>query len=438
MRIRKLAVELGVEPGAIIGILQEMGKGQFHDAEQQLGDELVMLIKGAMRQRPAARIQSGTGVIPRSDFLPKQRAGQIGRVEEAAVMEALKGVVPIRGKAAPKESVKAAVPGKAAVPVKVAVRVAVPVAVAAPKTAQAAPVTAHTSAPVKTGTLIGASLDRQHAAETELRALQQQVAALQEQNERLSARNREMTEDQSMIGAQLARHLTTAETLRRKNEGLQAQLDAMTAERDGIRARLDGITDRPGPTPLLRLIEQRGLKGADEVAAALRALLDARRDRDLLPRLLVEDIPFVRTFLHENLFLHAEGDDVPPNVVPFRVPADRSESEPPSAIATAARRFNSACLIRNRKNIVIVGGSPAYHRQLRSSVDERIQLRLISGTHKGRASDLSADLRADLVFVWASTILDHAVSGQFPEAVILPHRGIARMLNAAAERIEQE
>jgi hypothetical protein len=60
-------------------------------------------------------------------------------------------------------------------------------------------------------------------------------------------------------------------------------------------------------------------------------------------------------------------------------------------------------------------------------------VRLIPGDRRGR---IPAVPGADLVVLWASTILDHSVSAHFPEGVVIPHRGIARMLGAATEWIE--
>ena len=83
--------------------------------------------------------------------------------------------------------------------------------------------------------------------------------------------------------------------------------------------------------------------------------------------------------------------------------------------------------------IVIVGGSPPYHRQLREGLDGRLRLRLIPGDRRGQLVEYPS---ADLVLLWVSTILDHRVSAHYPKGVVIPHRGIARMLMAAADHIE--
>ena len=85
------------------------------------------------------------------------------------------------------------------------------------------------------------------------------------------------------------------------------------------------------------------------------------------------------------------------------------------------------------KTIVIVGGSPAYHKQLREGLDSRLRLKLVPGDRRGRMAEYPS---AEVVILWASTILDHAVSEHYPDGWVIPHRGIARMLNAASDRIE--
>ncbi|MFN7146283.1 MAG: hypothetical protein ACK4YP_21095, partial [Myxococcota bacterium] len=72
-------------------------------------------------------------------------------------------------------------------------------------------------------------------------------------------------------------------------------------------------------------------------------------------------------------------------------------------------------------------------RTLREGLDPRLEVRLIPGNRRGNVPHVPG---ADLVILWASTILDHSVSAQFPEGVVIPHRGIARMLGAATDWIE--
>jgi hypothetical protein len=77
------------------------------------------------------------------------------------------------------------------------------------------------------------------------------------------------------------------------------------------------------------------------------------------------------------------------------------------AIDAAVRELASCGIGR----LVIVGGSPETHTKLRDLVQNRLELRLVSGTERRTSREANADLGwADVVFVWASTELDHKVS----------------------------
>lgn len=188
----------------------------------------------------------------------------------------------------------------------------------------------------------------------------------------------------------------------------------------------------PAPSTIRAACERRGLLSDDEIAAALRALLDAHRVSELA-RLALAQPEALDELLWERVLLLAEEDAVPAGVVAVRVPPDRSEGRSASPNRSAMSRFTTACLVHNVKRVVIVGGSPAYHRLLKEGIDPRIDLRLIQGDRRGSVPQVPG---ADIVILWASTILDHSVSAKFPEGIVIPHRSIARMLGAATEWIE--
>jgi hypothetical protein len=97
------------------------------------------------------------------------------------------------------------------------------------------------------------------------------------------------------------------------------------------------------------------------------------------------------------------------------------------------------------RRVVVIGGSPSTHEELRSLVDDRLELRLVAGTDRRTSRDASADLAwADLVVVWGGTELDHKVSklytdAKLPTVVTCPRRGIAAlaetMIAAAGRRV---
>lgn len=97
------------------------------------------------------------------------------------------------------------------------------------------------------------------------------------------------------------------------------------------------------------------------------------------------------------------------------------------------------------RRVVVVGGSPSTHEELRSLVGNRLELRLVSGTDRRTSRDASADLAwAELVVIWGGTELDHKVSKLYTDAkpttvVTCQRRGIAAlaetMIAAARARV---
>lgn len=99
----------------------------------------------------------------------------------------------------------------------------------------------------------------------------------------------------------------------------------------------------------------------------------------------------------------------------------------------AVDRAVAALTARGRRRIVVVGGSPATHEELRALVGGRLDLRLVSGTERRTGRDAKADLAwADVVVIWGSTELDHKVSKLYTDArerrvVTCPRRGVAAL-----------
>ncbi len=432
MRIRKLAKELGVNEEVLLGLALELGLGRYADAEQQLGKEAEERLRIAVRHRPpemrhAVRTPNFLNRPPVRPYLPG---------EEPLWDGVMKGVAPLAPKA-PTTTTKGT--GKAPPPARIAAPAPPPAKVHA-KTVPTSGIVAATPAPApaKSASVAAIALKSMEAQElettraslekavtegaqlrTELAALQQRLAQLTDQNLLFAGRMAKAMEEQEQAERSLESARSEAATLRERTSSLEQNL-----------GELEG---RPGPLALRKALEKRGIMGEDEGIMVLTALLQAQQGRTLMSLLSTEDPEGFREFLHEKLLLVAEGDEVPPGVVPFRVPQERSESDPPSAVRDALRRFSTACLVHNLRSIVIVGGTPAYHRVLREGLDGRLKLRLVPGDRRGRLAEYPA---AEVVILWASTILDHRVSAHYPAGWVIPHRGIARMLAAATERIE--
>lgn len=97
------------------------------------------------------------------------------------------------------------------------------------------------------------------------------------------------------------------------------------------------------------------------------------------------------------------------------------------------------------RRLVVVGGSPATREELQRLLGDRIELRLVDGTHHRVAERARADLEwADRVLLWGATELHHKVSKQYADVsatkskvVHVPRRGIAQLLEGVLESVRR-
>ena len=99
------------------------------------------------------------------------------------------------------------------------------------------------------------------------------------------------------------------------------------------------------------------------------------------------------------------------------------------------------------RRLVIVGGSPSVHDELRDFFEGAIELRLVNGTERRTLDAARADLRwADIVLLWGSSELDHKVSTLYAnqrdqtQGTILhvSRRGIAALLDAVVQHVSRK
>lgn len=99
-------------------------------------------------------------------------------------------------------------------------------------------------------------------------------------------------------------------------------------------------------------------------------------------------------------------------------------------LETAAKLFEVAGIRR----LVVVGGSPSVHDELRQLAPPAWELRIVNGTERRTSEAARADLRwADLILLWGSSELDHKVSELYSgrNVVHVRRRGIAALLEEA-------
>ena len=113
-----------------------------------------------------------------------------------------------------------------------------------------------------------------------------------------------------------------------------------------------------------------------------------------------------------------------------------------SANRSTWERALAAMARRGWHRLVVVGGSPALHTELRAIVAGRIDLRLIDGTARRNAQDAGHDLAwADRIVVWGATLLDHKVSQLYtdrrsPTVITVARRGLSAVAEALIKTAE--
>jgi hypothetical protein len=107
-----------------------------------------------------------------------------------------------------------------------------------------------------------------------------------------------------------------------------------------------------------------------------------------------------------------------------------------SSNRSAWERALSAMARRGWKRLVVVGGSPALHHELRALVGDRIELRLIDGTARRTGHDAGHDLAwADRIVIWGATLRDPKVSQLYtdrrsPMVITVARRGLTALADA--------
>lgn len=222
-------------------------------------------------------------------------------------------------------------------------------------------------------------------------------------------------------------------------------LEAMDSERRQLARKVTDLNLRPPPRPVRSLgdlLQERGCVDGSEQVQTLVGLLSLHPD-ELLPRLVVPDAEALAGVLAERLvFVGEKVSWNDPETVALRVPQARCEVSGGSDISDAWAQLIVACVRLRYRTLCIVGGSPAYRKQLRRLSDGTAvpELNLVSGTQRRPRHKADADLRAaDVVVIWGATMLDHSVTAAYEgtkgRLLRIPHRGIGRMLSLLAEEL---
>ena len=386
IRIRKLARRLGRRPDEVLSALTALGHGRYSSPDDALSPELAGRVERAMSQPPAPPAAAA------EDFETLMRA---------------EGVQRLGSSRKPATAARASSPRAPVAP---------PLALSRPAP-QRRPVPPPRPAPKRASRSDTAQLlDR-------IETLQDRVQAL----EAALAKEERRTVD---TGADTDRARSALVTLFGHLEDRDRVIDT-------LRRRLADVgSPDEAETPLGADLEARGLKGRYEHAAAVRALLDARRWPDLAASLAVARPRVLQALLRERLVLQCGRPRcaVPRFTVPVRVPPSRCEICAGEDLPNTMRRLSDELLLSGATRLLILGGGPGEHRLLAEMLDERVSLVGISG----RAPVVPGEAleSAGVVVLWSGAEPDAALvesmeraleSGAAPRVSRRPERGLGEM-----------
>ncbi|MCA9711683.1 MAG: hypothetical protein KDK70_37960, partial [Myxococcales bacterium] len=193
----------------------------------------------------------------------------------------------------------------------------------------------------------------------------------------------------------------------------------------------------PVPPTLREALGQRGVDDQDEAAEVLLAVL-GQAPGELLDHLRVE--PALVERLEDRVALVCERAECQPSgsAAVLRVAAERCEVCGGSDIRAAWEELLRASRRAGITRLVIVGGSPRYHTQLRSlSRGTDLKLDLVPGHSKpGRRRARNS---VERVVIWGATIVAHGTTAAYEHLgdriIRVPHRGISTMLRTVAQAL---
>ncbi|MCO4774288.1 MAG: hypothetical protein KDA24_29960 [Deltaproteobacteria bacterium] len=276
------------------------------------------------------------------------------------------------------------------------------------------------------------------ALTTTRRRVQSLEAALAKATQAEEALTTELADEREQRAAESQARAERDEESRGVRQALERQLKEATRSLNA---------NEEARTSLADALVDRGCANEFEMMTVLNGLL-LQRPRELLESIVLAEPHAIAKVLSERVALVSSGVDFTPdkNMVVLSVPKDRCEICGGSDITASFHGFVQACIDEEVDVVTVVGGSPAYRRQLKllaEADDDAPRLNLVSGTRRREARKAQSDMRgSDVVILWGGTELDHSVSegyrGKDARIVRIAHRGIARMLQLARSDLRRK
>jgi len=106
-----------------------------------------------------------------------------------------------------------------------------------------------------------------------------------------------------------------------------------------------------------------------------------------------------------------------------------------------------ACMESEIRRLLVVGGSPAVHKELNSIKPDSLEFRLVEGNVSRDKQRACADLNwCDLAILWAGTILNHDVSNNYMNSrgsvscsiVVVKRRSVEALCSSVTEHVKRK
>lgn len=392
VRVRKLARELDGTTGEILGLLHELGLGRYRSPEDMLPGAAVEKVRRAWKR--------GVRAAPVAVEDAPRPAPQRGPRQEDLMSQLVPGVVP-QAKAAPRARPKAP-------PIDAPLEQAVEEARRGEREALA-------------GLRREADAARV-ALEADAQALEAARAALGTDREALEEAREAFSRERAALEAD-----------RQALEEARAALEHERNALDQARQAREGV-------PLVQVLSDRGLRGADEFERALAGLAQHRQLRELLQWLSVTDPDQAATLLSRTLVL--VGGEIPAalpsGLTGIQVAPERAEIPGWEALGRGLTKVGELLMLHGLRRVVVVGGRPGWQRLLREGVDDRVEIRFLPPARRTPEEAESDVARADAVILWGTGLepaAGHPYADPRLRLVSVPGDELSSLIDAISESL---